>query len=127
MLAKLKQLFPWMYIQGIETSTVLGFPDMLYGHDVITGFAELKSIDDRVPVRKFTVPWEAGQLAYYTRFRKKNKSPYLLILTIKDSWYFITNIKEKYTMVEANTYYIGETSNLVDVKDRILSYMLPTI
>lgn len=127
MLAKLKQLFPWMYIQGIETSTVLGFPDMLYGHDVITGFAELKSIDDRVPVRKFTVPWEAGQLAYYTRFRKKNKSPYLLILTIKDSWYITPNLKETYTMVEMNTYYIGETKDLAHCKDTILHVLFPTV
>ena len=126
MLAKLKQLLPEIQIEGIETSTTIGFPDMIYGHEYITGFAELKELD-RVPVRKFTVPWRAGQLAWYKRFRKKNKSPYMLILTIKDSWYLIPDIKETYTVVEAYRYYIGETKDLIYVRDRILHVLFPSV
>jgi hypothetical protein len=125
MLAKLKKIMPEIMIEGIETSTTRGFPDLIYGYDDILGFAELKKID-RVPVRKFTVPWRPGQLAWYTRLRKKSKSPYVLILTIRDSWYFITNIKESYTMGEVNRFYIGRTSDLVQVKDSILHVLFPT-
>ena len=128
MLTHLKKLFPYIMFQDIETSTTLGFPDVIYGHEDLIGFIELKEIN-RMPVRKFTVPWRPGQLAFYTNYRLKykNKSPYLLVLTLRDSWYFISNIKETYSMIEANKFYIGETSNLSSVKDEILNVLFPTV
>jgi len=128
MLAKLKKLFPYILFQDIETSTTLGFPDVVYGYKNVIGFMELKEIN-RMPVRKFTVPWRPGQLAWWTNYRLKykNKSPYLLVLTLKDSWYFISTIKETYTMVEANIFYIGETNDLVCTKDKILHVLFPVV
>ena len=127
MLLKLKQLFPYIMFQSIETSTTLGFPDVIYGHADTIGFIELKELN-RIPVRKFTVPWRPGQLAWYTDYKSKykNKSPYLLIITLKDSWYFISSIKESYSMMEANVYYIGETKDLNYTKDRIIHVLFPT-
>ncbi len=126
MLKKLKQILPYVMFEGIETSTTLGFPDVLYGYGSIMGVMELKEIN-RTPVNKFTVPWRPGQLAWHRRFVKKNSSPYMLVLTLKDSWYFIPNIKESYSTMEANVYYVGETSDLVHVRDRILHVLFPTV
>jgi len=125
MLAKLKQLFPYLMLEGIETSTTFGFPDVLYGYECSMGVAELKELN-RIPMRKFTVPWRPGQLAWYTRFRKKNMSPYVLILTLMDSWYFITDIKESYTMAEIQKCYMGVTNELKYSKDTILNVLFPT-
>lgn len=125
---KLKTLFPYIMFQNIETSTTLGFPDILYGHENLMGMIELKEIA-RMPVKKFTVPWRPGQLAWYTKYRLKYniKNPYVLILTLRDSWYFITSIKETYSMVEANKYYVGETRDLSQEKDVILHILFPTV
>lgn len=122
MLSKLKRLLPFVMFEGIETSTTNGFPDVIYGFEDMLGFIELKKLD-RVPVKKFTMPWRAGQLAWYKRFSKKCHSPYLVILTIEDSWYFITIIKETYTMAEVNQFYVGETTDLSKMSDLILMYM----
>ncbi len=122
MLAELKQLFPYIMFEGIETSTTLGFPDILYGFENTMGMIELKELN-RIPIRKFKTPWRPGQLAWYTRFRKKNMSPYVLVLTLMNSWYFITDIKENYTMDEIQQYYISITDELKYNKDIILDVL----
>ncbi len=120
-------LFPYIMFQNIETVTGLGVPDVIYGHDDTQGWAEHKKLDRR-PVRKFTMPWRPGQLSWWHNYRKKykNKSPYIVVLTIQDSWYFITDIKEVYTMMEIVKFYVGETKDLYKVKDIILSVLFPT-
>jgi len=127
MSAKLKQLFPYIMFQNIETSTGVGVPDIIYSHADTQGWIELKELSRR-PVNMFTVPWRPGQLAWYTNYTRKYKSasPYLLVLTIQDSWYFITDIKEKYSMVEVVRFYVGDTKDLAHTKDTILHVLFPT-
>ena len=119
MKAKIRKLLPHIMFQSIETSTTIGFPDVLYGLGETMGVAEVKEID-RIPVNKFKVSWRIGQLAWHHRFVAKNESPYRLILTLKDSWYIIPIIQESYLMMEVSKYYIGGTKDLINVKDRIL-------
>ena len=115
MLAKLKMIFPYIMFQGIETSTIFGFPDVIYGFDIMMGLIELKKLD-RVPVRKFKMPWRPGQLAWYHNYAYKyhNKRPYIVVLTILDDWYFIHNIKQYYTMDEIKNNFVGCTKDLND-------------
>lgn len=119
MLAKLKQVMPFVMFESIETSTTLGFPDVLYGLGETLGLAELKELN-RIPVHKFTVPWRPGQLAWHAKYAKKNESPYRLILTMQDSWYIIPIIKQSYLMVEVQSYYVGQTRDLKNVVDTLL-------
>ncbi len=113
MSAKLKQLLPHIMFQNIETGVSLGVPDIIYAHKDIQGWIELKELS-RVPKAQFTVPWRPGQLAWYKNYVNKYKvdCPYFLILTIKESWYIIVDIKEHYAMEEIKDCYVGETKQL---------------
>lgn len=112
MLAKLKKLLPEVMFQDIETLTSLGVPDICYGYKDVMGWIELKEVNRDVK-KRLTIPWRPGQLAWYKRYKQKVNMPYLLVLTIKNQWYIIDNIKEKYTIDELNKFKIQFNRNEV--------------
>jgi len=110
--------------ESIETSTTLGFPDIVYGHGDVLGVAELKEIS-RKPLNRFTVPWRPGQLAWYKNYRKKYSisTPYLLILTIVEDWFIIDDIKETYNMHDITHFYLGKNKDLMKNRIHLYNYL----
>lgn len=118
MYKKLKQALPIMQLQRIETSTGLGVPDIWYGYAYYHGWMELKELSE-MPKREDTlvkIPWRPGQLSWFKEYKRKyrNKSPYILCLTIADDWYMFKDkeVKKEYTQEELKDYFICSTDNL---------------
>lgn len=117
MLKKMKEIMPTILFQGIEPVTSFKIPDVIYSRGEITGWIELKELS-RVPRNRFKMPWRPGQLAWYHDLRNKYKSdaPYFIILTLCDQWYIldskIIKMKEYYTMLEIEPFYLCTTKEL---------------
>ena len=129
MLNKMKEVFPYILFQSIESVTGLGIPDTWFTRGMTGGWAELKRID-RVPKDKIKMPWRPGQLAWYRRLRNKYNSttPYFIIFTIKDMWYILDSekivMKEYYSMRELSSCYVCETSELSQNKKKFEKMLL---
>ncbi len=118
MYARLCKLLPRVFFQRIETSTGLGVPDLSYTYGDVQGWIELKEVNRDVK-NIVTIPWRKGQLAWYHRYRMYSECPYVLVLTIQDSWYFITMIQEKYRMGYLDNLCCGTTKELKSNLDSV--------
>jgi hypothetical protein len=125
MLDKIKGLLPYVFFQGIENMIDVATPDVFFTFAEAIGWFEIKQLD-RVPKYKFKMPWRSGQMEWYLNYKHQYQSigDYFILLTLKDSWYIIRDIKEIYTMKEIEGCYMCQTKDMKRFTNKFEMFML---
>jgi hypothetical protein len=113
----LRDTFPKIFFQRIETTTGLGVPDVFFAGGYVSGWMELKQLKSwpAKPMTNVKIPWRPGQLAWASRYMSKTTSPYYLVLTIGHEWFFMKRncIASEYRQADLKiNYYVEDLKEL---------------
>ena len=89
-------------VQAVETGgTGLGVPDVFFARSGLSGWMELKNMQDDILPDTITIDFRPGQIRWLTEFKDEGVNVYLVVSCIDGVFFFRNSeIKQEYTLKE---------------------------